>query len=128
MLKISSKTKILFLLLSIMFYFIVVGMSAVLVPLILKANNISKTLIGFSDNIKIITGLLMLAILPKIASKMGIVATGIFSLILYGISILLLPFYKNFFIWSVLIFFYGAGFIIFRTIFYFTRKNIPKKV
>lgn len=115
MLKINSKTKILFLLLSVMLYFIVVGMSAVLVPLILKANNISKTLIGFSDNIKIITGLLMLAILPKIASKMGIVATGIFSLILYGVSILLLPFYKNFFVWSILIFFFGAGFIIFRT-------------
>ena len=115
MFKINSKTKILFLLLSVMFYFIVVGMSVVLIPLILKANDVSKTLIGLSDNIKIITGLLMLAILPKIASKMGIVATGIFSLILYGVSMLLLPFYKNFFIWSILIFFYGAGFIIFRT-------------
>ena len=115
MLKINSKTKILFLLLSVMFYFAVVGMSAVLIPLILKTNNVSKTLIGLSDNIKIITGLLMLMILPKIASKMGIVATGIFSLILYGISMLLLPFYKNFFVWSILIFFFGAGFIIFRT-------------
>lgn len=112
---IRSKNKLLLLIISIFAYFITVGMSAVLLPIILKTNNVPDFLIGFSDNIKVFVGLLILIIIPKIASKLGIIETGIISLILYGTSILLLPLYYNYLVWMFLIFLFGSGFIIFRT-------------
>lgn len=107
--------KIYLLLLSVFFYFIIVGLSAVLLPIILNSNNISEFLIGLSDNVKVISGLFILIILPKIANKLGIVEIGIISLFLYAISLLLLPFYYNYLWWLFLIFLFGAGFIVFRT-------------
>lgn len=110
-----SRTKILLFLTSVFTYFVVVGLTAVCLPIILKYNNVPESLIGLSDNIKVIAGLLILALLPRIASKLGIIGTGVFSLILYGISILLLPLYKNYLFWSMLMFLFGTGFIVFRT-------------
>lgn len=115
MLRLSSTSKIFLLISSVFCYFIVVGLSAVILPLILKFNNVSDLLIGFSDNVKVIAGLVILMVLPKIASKFGIVGTGVLSLALFGISILLLPFYYNYIIWLILMFLFGAGFIVFRT-------------
>jgi MFS family permease len=109
------KTQIPLLLLSIFSYFVVVGIAAVTFPVILKTNGVSETLIGFSDNIKIIAGMIILTVLPRIAHKLGIVGAGIFSLILYGASLLVLPIYYNYFIWAIFMSFFGAGFIVFRT-------------
>ena len=61
---IRSKNKLLLLIISIFAYFITVGMSAVLLPIILKTNNVPDFLIGFSDNIKVFVGLLILIIIP----------------------------------------------------------------
>lgn len=107
--------KIYLLLLSVFSYFITVGLSAVLLPIVLNYNDISEFLIGISDNVKIISGLFILMILPKIANKLGIVEIGIISLLFYAISLLLLPFYYNYLWWLFLIFLFGAGFIVFRT-------------
>jgi len=109
------KTQIPILLLSIFSYFVVVGIAAVIFPVILKNNGVGETLIGFSDNIKIISGLIILTMLPRIAHKLGIVGAGIFSLVLYGIALLLLPLYQNYLIWIILMSLFGAGFIVFRT-------------
>ncbi|MFC1659065.1 MFS transporter [Pseudomonadota bacterium] len=109
------KTQIPILILSIFSYFVVVGIAAVTFPVILKTNNVTETLIGFSDNIKIISGLIILTVLPRIAHSLGIIGAGIFSLVLYGVSLLLLPIYQNYLIWAVLMALFGAGFIVFRT-------------
>ncbi|HSQ97909.1 MAG TPA: MFS transporter [Rickettsiales bacterium] len=115
MFRLNSSSKISLLILSVFSYFVVVGLSAVVLPLILKFNNVSDFFIGFSDNVKVIAGLGILIILPRIASKFGIVGTGVLSLAFFGLSILLLPLYCNYFIWLILMFLFGAGFIVFRT-------------
>lgn len=115
MLRLNSNAKILLLVSSVFFYFIVVGLSAVIFPVILKFNGVSEFFIGFSDNVKVVAGLIILTLLPKISSKFGIVGTGVLSLILFGFSILLLPLYHNYFVWIILMFLFGAGFIVFRT-------------
>lgn len=100
---------------SVFCYFVALGILTVSLPVILNENGVSKTLIGVSDNIKIISGLLALLIIPKIAHNLGIVKTGIVSLILYGFSILLLPLYQNYTLWLVFISIFGIGFVVFRT-------------
>ncbi len=115
MLRLNSRIKISLLLVSVFSYFVVVGLSAVVFPLILKFNGVSDFLIGFSDNVKVLAGLAILTLLPRIASRFGIVGTGVLSLILFGLSVLLLPLYYNYFVWIIWMFLFGAGFIVFRT-------------
>jgi MFS family permease len=110
-----SKNTIFLLLTSVYSYFIVVGIAAATFSVILKFNNVTESLIGLSDTIKIVSGMAILLILPRIASKLGIISTAIISLLLYGITILILPFYQNYFSWAILIGLFGAGFVVFRT-------------
>lgn len=100
---------------SVFCYFVALGITTVSLPVILDTNDVSKTLIGFSDNMKIISGLIALLVLPILARKMGIVMTGLVSLCIYAATLLLLPIYQNYSLWIVLISLMGIGFVVFRT-------------
>lgn len=104
--------RILFLSLSMFFFAAVTGIASIVFPVFFRSQNISNSMIGYLDNLKVLSGVLVLFVLPIITKKIGIINSGILTLLCYSIPFIFFPILKL----SMLIAFYGIGLIVFRVL------------
>lgn len=92
------------------------GINIVLLPIILKTNNISEFYIGVSAVIDLGAGLLIAPHLNKISKHITTTKLGIISLLTYSILILFIPFFINYIIWLCYMVIFGLFWFCFFTI------------
>jgi MFS family permease len=95
-------------------YYIVVGL-AFNFSIILRDNNISPLYIGFSDSFRRVCGLIFMIFIPFLTNRFKLINVAIFSISIYTISLLLMPFYVNYALWLFYISLFGSGMMAFMT-------------
>ncbi len=91
------------------FYYIVVGVALSIFSILLDKQEISTTLIGFSDSLRRLSGFAFLSFLPFLVHKIGFLKTVSTTVLTYSIALLIFPFIKNYYLWLALIIVFGAS-------------------
>ncbi len=91
-------------------FFATVGISAVIFPVILHNNGVSKVLIGFGTFIHLLSGALIAPYINKLSYKIKPQYIISFFVMLFGVIILIAPFYLNYYFWSFLMILEGISF------------------
>lgn len=105
-----------FLMISMFAYSIVISMTSILTQSLFKANDISSSLVGYMDNVKILVGMVILCSLPSITKKIGIVLSAIMILFFYGLPLLFFKTVSSTFGFFVCMGSYGVGIVAFRAV------------
>jgi MFS family permease len=101
---------------SIFFLSTAIGINAVSLPFILYANNVSTSLIGITTAGDVLGGLIAMFLLHKLCKRIGIFNSIFLFSFIAAITILILPFYRNFFLWILLSFALGISIISLNTL------------
>ncbi len=96
-------------------YYIVVGLALSVFSIVLKENNINDFLIGFSDSVRRLSGIVFMLFVPFLVNKFGLYKISMLSILLYTITLLLMPFFANYYLWIFYIVLFGAGMMAFMT-------------
>jgi MFS family permease len=104
--------KTFFLLSSIFFYAISLGINLVIFPTLLIKQKADAFQIGLSSFIEIISVIFASFFIRKIIKKFGLIKSLFFALSIFSLIILIIFFYKNFYLWLFLIFLMGPCWIV----------------
>ena len=96
-------------------YYIVVGVALSVFSIVLKENNVNDFLIGLSDSIRRISGIVFMLFIPYLVNKFGLYKISLISIFLYTITLLLMPFFVNYYLWIFYIVLFGCGMMAFMT-------------
>ena len=94
-------------------YYIVVGLALSVFSIVLKENNINDFLIGFSDSVRRFSGIIFMLFVPFLVNKFGLYKISMLSILLYTITLLLMPFFVNYYLWIFYVILFGAGMMAF---------------
>jgi MFS family permease len=97
-----------FLFLSILLFATTIGINLVTFPTILNQHKVSSASIGLAFTFEALGGILISFFLSKIVARFGMFLALKISAITYSAILLLIYFYQNFYLWSLLVFLMGA--------------------
>lgn len=96
-------------------YYIVVGLALSVFSIVLKENNVNDFLIGFSDSVRRFSGIVFMLFIPFLVNKFGLYKISMLSILLYTVTLLLMPFFVNYYLWLFYVVLFGAGMMAFMT-------------
>ncbi len=96
-------------------YYIVVGVALSIFSIILKENNVGDFLIGLSDSIRRLSGICFMFFVPYLVNRLGLYKMSLIAILLYTITLLLMPFFVNYYLWIFYIVLFGCGMMSFMT-------------
>lgn len=111
--QLSFSKEINLLYLSLLLFSCAFGIDIVTFPTILNKNGVSAAQIGAAFTIDVFGGVLMSFFLSRLVSAIGIMNALKISAFAYAISILLIYFYQNFYLWICFAFFMGICWFIY---------------